>query len=350
MAPPQVAKRSPGPVAPLACLSAPLEPLSQAPLPDPGDPRHNPESAVGAAPSLSASLGAGSRRRPSTLAPRAPGSGSGPLSEPRRRGPRRSRPGPRSPRAQYSPPTRYMLAAMAVPAAASGRTKGSGRLAGVGLGSRRSPERGAGAPRKSRSSPRSRHLRCLSRRGSSRSALSPPLLLPHTGDAEAGAGPLGFFRNKLGSRRPRARLRSLPPSQNPTRLRALPAAGKADPARLGARLLPEHLRSTGRTRPGARLRSESETPQIGHFRKQFGSLRPTGAPRSVISVAAPPRLRRQEELGLTLSSREPCRSSCGPERLASLRFAGLFASGFACHLHEWSTLPYPFLSSLSYLK
>lgn len=231
-----------------------------------------------------------------------------------------------------------MLAAMAVPAAASGRTKGSGRLGGVGLGSRRSPERGAGASRKSRSSPRSRHLRCLSRRGSSRSALSPPLLLPHTGDAEAGAGPLGFFRNELGSRRPRARLRRLPPSQSPTTLRAPPAAGKADPARLGARLLPEHLRSIGRTRPGARLRSESETPQIGHFRKQFGSLRPTGAPRSVISVAAPPLLRRREELGLTLSSREPCRSSCGHERLACLRFAGLFASGFACHLHGLRSL------------
>lgn len=108
-------------------------------------------------------------------------------------------PGPRSLRARYSPPTRYMLAAMAVPAAASGRTKGSGRLGGAGLGSRRSPERGAGTSRKSESGPRSRHLRRLSRRGSSRPALSPPLLSPHTRDAEAGAGLLGFFRNELGS-------------------------------------------------------------------------------------------------------------------------------------------------------
>lgn len=227
-----------------------------------------------------------------------------------------SRPGPRSPRAQYSPPTRYMLAAMAVPAAASGRTKGSGRLGGAGLGSRRSPERGAGASRKSQSGPRSRHLRRLSRRGSSRSALSPPPLLPHARDAEADAGPLGFFRNELGSRRPKAGLRSLPPSQSPTRPRALRAAGKTGPARLGVRLLPEHLRPIRRTRPGARLRSESETPEIGHFRKQFGSLRPTAAPRSVISVAARPLLRRRKELRLTLSWREPCCSACGRKRIA----------------------------------
>lgn len=237
---------------------------------------------------------------------------------------------------------------MAVPAAASGRTKGSGRLGGeggAGLGSRRSPERGAGASRKSRSGPRSRHPRRLSRRGSSRSALSPPPLLPHARDAEADAGPLGFFRNELGSRRPKARLRGLPPLQSPTRLWALPAAEKTGPARLGVRLLPEHLRSSRRTRPGARLRSESETPELGHFRKQFGSLRPTAAPRSVISVAARPLLRRREELRLTLSSREPCRSACGRKSRTPVRFAGLFASGFACHLHERSPLPHPFRAS-----
>lgn len=183
---------------------------------------------------------------------------------------------------------------MAVPAAASGRTKGSRRLAGTGFGSRRSPEIGAGASRKSRSDPRSRHLRRLSRRGSSRPALSPPPLPPHAPDAEAGAGPLGFFRNELGSRRTGARPPIPPPSPSPTRRWALPAAGKACPARLGVRLLPEHFRPSRRTRLGARLRSESETLQIGYFRKRFGSVRRTAARRSVISVAAGPLLRGRE--------------------------------------------------------
>ena len=48
-------------------------------------------------------------------------------------------------------------------------------------------------------------------------------------------------------------------------------------------------------------------------------------------------------MGLTLSSPECCSSACGRERLeAALRFAELFASGFACYLHERSTLPHPF--------
>lgn len=75
--------------------------------------------------------------------------------------------GPNFFRPRYSPPTRYMLAAMAVPAAASGHTKRSGRLAGAKLGSTRSPQRGADASRKCRWGPRSRHLCSLSRRGSS---------------------------------------------------------------------------------------------------------------------------------------------------------------------------------------
>lgn len=61
-------------------------------------------------------------------APRATGCQASPILAPSL-----SRPGPRSPYARYLPPTRYMLAAMAVPAAASGRTKGSGRLTGAGL-------------------------------------------------------------------------------------------------------------------------------------------------------------------------------------------------------------------------
>ena len=61
-------------------------------------------------------------------APRATGCRASPIPAPNL-----SRPGSRSPYARYLPPTRYMLAAMAVPAAASGRTKGSGRLTGSGL-------------------------------------------------------------------------------------------------------------------------------------------------------------------------------------------------------------------------
>lgn len=56
---------------------------------------------------------------------------------------------------------------MAVPAAASGHTKRSRRLAGAKLSSRRSPQRVADASRKCRWGPSSRHLCSLSRRGSS---------------------------------------------------------------------------------------------------------------------------------------------------------------------------------------
>lgn len=41
----------------------------------------------------------------------------------------------------------------------------------------------------------------------------------------------------------------------------MPTAGKVCPARVRVRLLPEHLRPIRRTRPSARLRSESKTPQ-----------------------------------------------------------------------------------------
>lgn len=145
---------------------------------------------------------------------------------------------------------------MAVPAAASGRTKGSGKLAGAGLGSRRSPESRAGALRESSWGPRSRRLRCLSRRGSSRPALSPPLLPPQARDAEAGAGPLGFFRNELGSCRTGARLRLAAPTPTPTpdldqshQTLSSAGPGEASPARRGIRLLPEHLRQIGEQGP-----------------------------------------------------------------------------------------------------
>jgi hypothetical protein len=105
--------------------------------------------------------------RVAVAAPSLLGSGSGGRSgpyRPRRGSPRRrvlsfSGPGPQLPLprfphlcAGYSPPTRYMLAAMAVPAAASGCTKRTG------LCSRRSPQRGAGTSRECRWGSRSRHL------------------------------------------------------------------------------------------------------------------------------------------------------------------------------------------------
>ncbi|MEJ1273433.1 hypothetical protein NN561_004300 [Cricetulus griseus] len=74
----------------------------------------------------------------------------------------------------------------------------------------------------------------------------------------------------------------------------VPAPEKVCPARVRVRLLPEHLRPIRRTRPSARLRSESKTPQIGHFRKELGSFRSAAAPRSVISVAARPRPRGRQ--------------------------------------------------------
>uniref|UniRef100_A0A8D1D690 Uncharacterized protein n=1 Tax=Sus scrofa TaxID=9823 RepID=A0A8D1D690_PIG len=81
---------------------------------------------------------------------------------------------------------------------------------------------------------------------------------------------------------------------------------------LKARLLPEEVR----------LPPANRVPALGYFR--CGS-------------APPPRAR--EELGLTLSSPE----SRGGERLvAPPHSVGLFASGFACYLHERSTLPHPF--------
>ena len=165
-----------------------------------------------------------------------------------------------------------------------------------GQDSKRSPERGAGASQKSQSGPRSRRLRSLSRRGSSRPALSPPPLSPHARDAETGAGPLGFFRNELGSRRTGGRLQLPPPSPSRTRrwtLRAAaktcrpasgfasfrntfggsaeqgPALGFGRRARPQARLLPEEVR----------LPPANRGPGLGYFR--CGSAPPPGAGRGV---------------------------------------------------------------------
>lgn len=305
------------------CLSAPSEPLSQAPLPDPGDHRRSPVSAVGAAPS---SLGVSSRRRSRTLAPRFRFRSALGTTPP---GAELLSPGPQPLPPRAPQPLRPVLTPHPVHVGRHGRSRRllrphKGDLearGGAELSSRRSPERGAGASRKSRSGPRSRHLRRLSRRGSSRPALSPRLLPPHARGAEAGAGLLGSFRNEFSSRRRGARLGSPPPSQRPSRRWALSAAETAGPARLGVRLLPEHLRPIRRTRPGARLRSERETPRIGHFRKRFGSLRPTAAPRSVISAAARPRLRRREELGFInslVAGALPLRLPPGEKRACAL--------------------------------
>lgn len=218
--PAQAAERTPRPLVPPACPVSSFRTTFPGPTSDPGPQTQPRECRRGSPQALQGASAPGRVAVPAPSLPVLPvpvpvraRDHAAPDAAPRAAGcraspapvPDFSRPGPRSPFPRYSPPTRYILAAMAVPAAASGRTKGSGRLAGAGLGSRRSPERGAGASRKSRSGPRSRHLRCLSRRGSSRPALSPPQLPPHARDAEASAGPLGLFRNKLGSRRTGAR-------------------------------------------------------------------------------------------------------------------------------------------------
>lgn len=117
-------------------------------------------------------------------------------------------------------------------------------------------------------------------------------------DTEASSGLLGFFRNELDSCLTGVRFRLLASSPSPSRRRAVPTAGKVCPARVRVRLLPEHLRPIRRTRPSARLRSESKTPQIGHFRKELGSFRSAAAPRSVISVAARPRPRGRWGAGI----------------------------------------------------
>lgn len=138
----------PGPSRPLACPVSSFGTTFPSPPRDPGGARRSPASAVGP-PEVSPAVSVTRRVavpapslpvRPVPVPVRAPDHAA-PDATPRAAGrqaspvpaPDLSRPGPRSPYARYLPPTRYMLAAMAVPAAASGRTKGSGRLAGAGL-------------------------------------------------------------------------------------------------------------------------------------------------------------------------------------------------------------------------
>lgn len=246
------------------------------------------------------SLGVRSRLGPRTLAPCAPGSGSGPRSGPRRRGPSLS--GPCSqPLPRGAPqPLCPVLTPHPVHVGRHGRSrrrlrphKGSGRLGGAGLGSRRSPERGAGASLSlgraraagtsaasavaAHPGPRCRRRRC---RLTPRTPRPAPVRSASSGTSSAAAG------SEPGS--------GVACPRGPHQTLGSARRGEGWPWRPGVRLLPEHLRRTGRTRPGARLRSESETPPIGHFRKRFGSLRPTAARRSVISVAARPLLRGRE--------------------------------------------------------
>ena len=113
-----------------------------------------------------------------------------------------------------------------------------------------------------------------------------------------------------------------PPSGTPSadpenKARRSAQVGERDPR---DRLLPEKVR----------LPPANRGPALGYFR---------------CSSAPPPRA--GEVLGLTLSSPEPLNSACGREKTrAPLRSAGLFASGFACYLHEWPTLPYSFQTPL----
>lgn len=127
------------------CL--PCQPLwnhFRKPTPRPRRPRRCPESAVGPP---AASPGVSEPGRVAIPAPSLPmlpvpvpvraldhaAPDAGPRAAGSRASPARS---PEAPNTRYSPPTRYMLAAMAVPAAAaaaSGRTKGSGRLPRAGL-------------------------------------------------------------------------------------------------------------------------------------------------------------------------------------------------------------------------
>lgn len=330
------------------CLSAPSEPLSQAPLPDPGDHRRSPVSAVGAAPS---SLGVSAPGRVAVPAPSLPGSGSGPRSEPRRRGLSfsvpalsLSRPGPRSPCARYSPPTRYMLAAMAVPAASSGRTKGTWRLGGV-QSSARGEARSAGlalhgslgrahAAGTSAASAVAVHLGPRCRRGCYRLTPGAPRPAPVSSapsgtssapdDAEPGSGvphPLKAPAD-VGLCRRRRRL-ALPASGFASFRNTFGRSGEQGPALGSGRRERPHGSATsgsasapsGQPRPRARL-----------FPLQLGPASDAG--RSWAS--------------LTLWLPEPCLSAYRRGRSAPVRSARLFASGFACHLHEWSTLPHPF--------
>lgn len=279
-----MAKRPPRPLAPLPACQLPRDPFPPSPLPDGGPRRGRAAAGLPQPRGASGNLGSRSLADPHP----APRSGSGPRSGPRRPGRASRVPTPTSPArgpaapARYSPPTRYMLAAMAVPSAASGRTKGPG-----GSGERARAEaqagRGAGAARKSRSGTRSRHRRRFSRRSSSPPAA--PRRRHHRSRRTPRPAPsLGFFRHELGcggsepvrapvlaeplqtlGPRPRASPPSRAPSADGRTRRALGWGRRARPRRS----------ATSGSRSAV---SGPPRPALGYFRCGPAPPRPRGRP------------------------------------------------------------------------
>lgn len=237
-----------------------------------------------------------------------------------------------------------MLAAMAVPAASSGRTKGTWRLGGV-QSSARGEARSAGlalhgslgrahAAGTSAASAVAVHLGPRCRRGCYRLTPGAPRPAPVSSapsgtssapdDPEPGSGvphPLKAPAD-VGLCRRRRRL-ALPASGFASFRNTFGRSGEQGPALGSGRRERPHGSATsgsasapsGQPRPRARL-----------FPLQLGPASDAG--RSWAS--------------LTLWLPEPCLSAYRRGRSAPVRSARLFASGFACHLHEWSTLPHPF--------
>lgn len=202
---------------------------------------------------------------------------------------------------------------MAVPAAASGHTKRSRRLAGAKLSSRRSPQRVADASRKCRWGPSSRHLCSLSRRGSSL-----PARRRHCYSLTPG------HRGQLRSTR-----------LLPERARFLPDRSEV-PA-------PSVLTESQQTSCGANRWQGLPCPRPGSPPSGTPSADPENkAQRSAQVGEQDPADRPLPELTLCTMgpSSSPAVASKGA-RAPSL-FLRLFASRFACYLHIWSELPFLF--------
>lgn len=349
-APSQVAKPSPWPSRPVAALSAPSEQVSQAhSLPG------GPEAALRVPSRMPAALresrcptASPSRFRfrsaPQSMPPQtwllAP-----PGAEPPRSRNNLSRPGPHTSAPSTHPPpgTCWPPWPFPPPPPAAQRGPGGSR----GLGSARSEARSAGMALRGspgrvcvasssaasavavHSGPR---CRCCCYRLTPGTPRPAPILLASSGmssflpdQSQAPAFPRPRrVPPDVGLRRPRVRLAlpASPPSGTPSadpenKARHSAQVGEQDPT---DRPLPERVR----------LLSASRCPALDYFR---------------CSSAPPPRA--GEEWSLTLSSLEPCSFDCGSETRAPSHFAWLFASGFACYLHEWSALPYPFRTPLS---
>lgn len=308
----------PGPPRPCRLVSSRGTPFPS-PLPDGGAPTR-PGCCC---PSLGEPPGASGPAAWSTPHP-APRSGSGPHSGPRRRGRTSRDPALTSPArgpaasARYSPPTRYMLAAMAVPAAASGRTMGPG---GWGVGSARGEGRARGWRRAEVSvghaqpaPPPPQPSQLIS----ARSAAPPPP--PLTPDAEARA-----VARLLPER---ARLRRLGTGSAPALAAPLQTLGP----RPRLRLLPERLRRTGEQ--GGRSARVGERDPGARPLPEAARLPPAAAARArVFPLRLRPASGGGRGAGLTLSWPRP------PPRPPPGASGGwLFASGFPCRLYEWRSL------------